>query len=475
MKDEILNIITSLQKYSRLGLVITDGVGFRNFILSDFLKYAEETFDEVIILSCLPKDVYSIHTNIRVLELDVFEETFKTWFFRKAKEIAHLKLHKKDNLGIQDNLKSNDSKLKTTRGYATRFIYKLTSLFHSEKNIQQFQKLQNFTFINHKITKNYRAILKKEQFSMLFFTHQRPPYIAPLVYGAKQFKLKTSAFIFSWDNLASKGRMAANFDYYLVWSDLMKQDLLQFYTAIKEEQIKVVGTPQFVPYIMPEYKVSKEGFISEFNLDSNLKTICFSCGDISTSKNDELYIKTIANAIKDSKIQQVNFIVRTSPAEDPIRFQSLVKNFTFIKWNFPKWKQVRANHQESWSQRIPTVQDVKQLRALLQYSDLNINMLSTMSLDFMLFDKPVINPIFGNVLNGLYNDQRFLGYAHIQHLVTSKSSKVVKNKEQLLVAISDYLIKDTESENRKNFIDQQVGVPLEETSKRLVQSLKEWM
>ena len=459
----------------KLGLVITDGVGFRNFILSDFLKYAEETFDEVVILSCLPKEVYKVHTSIRVIELDVFEETFKTWFFRKAKEVSHLKLHQKGNLGIQDNLKTNDSKLKTTRGYATRFIYKLTSLFHSEKNIQQFQKLQNFTFKNHNITKDYHAILKQEQFSMLFFTHQRPPYIAPLVYAAKQFKLKTSAFIFSWDNLASKGRMAAYFDYYLVWSDLMKKDLLQFYTSIKDEDIKVVGTPQFVPYIMSEYQISKQEFISEFDLDSNLKSICFSCGDISTSKNDELYIETIAEAIQKKKIDLVNFIVRTSPAEDPIRFESLVNKFPFIKWNFPKWNQVRANHQESWSQRIPTLEDVKQLRALLEYSDLNINMLSTMSLDFMLFDKPVINPVFGNMRNGLYDDQRFLGYAHIQHLVNSQSSKVVKNKIELLNAISVYLNSDTDSVNRKNFIKQQVGVSLKETNKQLVLRLNEWM
>ncbi|MFI0430093.1 hypothetical protein [Mariniflexile sp. HMF6888] len=458
----------------KLGLVITDGVGFRNFILSDFLRHAEKSFDEVVILSCLPKDIYKPHTNRRVIELDVFEETFKTWFFRKAKEIAHLKLHQKGNLGIQDNLKTNDSKLKTTRGYATRFIYKLTALFHSELTIQQFQKLQNSTFSNHRITKGYASILEKESFNLLFFTHQRPPYIAPLAYAAQQKKIKTAAFIFSWDNLASKGRMASNFDYYLVWSAVMKQDLLQFYTSIKQEQIKVVGTPQFVPYVMDDYKVSKEAFISEFNLDANLKTVCFSCGDISTSKNDELYIETIASAITENKIEPVNFIVRTSPAEEPIRFHSLVERFSFIKWNFPKWIQVRANHQESWSQRIPTLEDVKQLRALLEYSDLNINMLSTMSLDFMLFDKPVINPIFGHATNGLYDDQRFLGYAHIQHLVTSQSSKIVKDKAQLLAAISGYLNSDSDSTNRKSFIKQQVGVSLEETNKQLVVSLKEW-
>ena len=177
----------------------------------------------------------------------------------------------------------------------------------------------------------------------------------------------------------------------------------------------------------------------------------------------------------DKIIEPINVIVRTSPAEDPIRFHSLVEKFPFIKWNFPKWLQVRANHQESWSQRIPTSTDVKQLRALLEYSDLNINMLSTMSLDFMLFDKPVINPIFGNASNDLYDDQRFLGYAHIQHLANSQSTKIVKDKEELIKAISDYLNSDTDSINRKNFIQQQVGVSLEETNKQLVLRLKEWM
>jgi hypothetical protein len=36
----------------KLAIVITDGVGFRNFILSDFLAEAEKTFDAVVILSC---------------------------------------------------------------------------------------------------------------------------------------------------------------------------------------------------------------------------------------------------------------------------------------------------------------------------------------------------------------------------------------------------------------------------------------
>mgnify|MGYP006977870112 FL=1 len=93
----------------------------------------------------------------------------------------------------------------------------------------------------------------------------------------------------------------------------------------------------------------------------------------------------------------------------------------------------------------------------------------------MVFDKPVINLIFGNEENGLYNDQRFLGYAHIEHLVNSKASKVVKNKTELINTISDYFIKDEDAINRKNFIEQQVGVSLKETNSILADSMKQWV
>jgi hypothetical protein len=88
--------------------------------------------------------------------------------------------------------------------------------------------------------------------------------------------------------------------------------------SVKEGNIQVVGT-QFEPYVLERYQVTKAEFVEKFSLDDTLKTICFSC--ISTSKNDELYIETIMDAIvAKKKIRNINFMVRTSPAEDPIRF-----------------------------------------------------------------------------------------------------------------------------------------------------------
>ena len=458
----------------KLGLVITDGVGYRNFVLSNFLPEAVKNFEEVIIYSGLPGEIYNVNRyNLKIIELPVYIEPFQTWFWRKFKEVAHLQLHK-DFFGINDNLIANKSKSKSNRGKAIRLIYGITNVFHSERFIRILEKRQQKSLKNHKTTRECLKILKSNCPDLLFFTHQRPPYVVPLVAAAQKLGIKTSSFIFSWDNLASKGRMAAGFDSYLVWSDLMKNELLYFYPATRAEDVKVVGTPQFEPYIMPEYASRKEEFYRRFKLDPRKKTICYRCGDVSTSQNDELYIETIAKAIQEGQIKgEVNFIVRTSPAEEPERFLYLREKFSFIKWNFPEWIVSRDDHPEPWSQRIPKALDIKDLRALLEYADLNLNMCSTMSLDFMLFNKPVINPVFGTEENGLYNDQRFLRFGHYKKVVQSGAVKISKNKTELIDAINIYLMNpQLNKAERMKLLELQIGKSLEGTSIGITKTLK---
>lgn len=253
----------------------------------------------------------------------------------------------------------------------------------------------------------------------------------------------------------------------------MKDELLYSYPNVKKENVKVVGTPQFEPYVMEKYETRAEDFYRKFHLDANMKTICYSCADVSIGKNDTIVIKTIANAIKNKSITtKVQLIVRTSPAEDDARFKAIREEFPEISWNIPKWILTRENHAESWSQRVPGEEDIKDLRSLLEYVDLNINMCSTMSLDFMLFDTPVINTVFGNKENGLYNDQRFLNYGHFKKVVDSQSVTIAKNKEELIVQINAALGNPKErTTQRKAMIDLQISEPLLGTSKRIATTL----
>lgn len=256
----------------------------------------------------------------------------------------------------------------------------------------------------------------------------------------------------------------------------MKDELLQFYTSVKENQIAIVGTPQFEPYVLDRYGMTRQEFLNRFDLKDGQKTILFSCGDVSTSPNDPVYIDTIAKGIVTGKIgEPVNFIVRTSPAEEPKRFKAIAQKYPFIRWNYPDWTLARSGHQENWSQRIPSLQDVSDLKSVLQYSDVSVNMLSTMSLDTMLFDKPVINTVFGDGDNGLKNDQRFLKYAHIKKVVESTAVTVAKNEDELITALNTCLKTPLyKIEAQKKLTALQIGKPLEGTSNRIAATLRSW-
>lgn len=458
----------------KLGIVITDGVGFRNFVMSDFLKEVTKQFDTVIVYSGLPISAYQSvnYSNVTIKELAVFKESKLTWFFRKWKEVAHLKKYQ-NFFGMKASLKMGYPSNNSLRSILIKLIYFFTSILHTSTSILWIEKLQFLSFSTDKITKEYLNLLKQDKPTQLFFTHQRPPYLAPFLFAGMQLKIPTSTFIFSWDNLASKGRMLGIFDRFLVWSDLMKEELLYFYPNVKSTDVQVVGTPQFEPYVLDRYKMNKHEFFSKFKLNPSKKIICYSCADVSIGKNDPLIISTIAKAIRNkSIIEQVQLIVRTSPAEDESRFNKVKSEFPEISWNVPKWKLTRENHIERWSQRVPLNEDIKDLRALLTYADLNVNMCSTMSLDFMLFNKPVINTVFGNETNGLYNDQIFLKYDHYKKVVDSGAVVIAKNEKELIEAII-YSLKNPEAhlKQQKEILALEIGKPIKGTSKRIVDAL----
>lgn len=461
----------------KLGIVITDGVGFRNFIMSDFITEAAQTFDSVTIYSGLPISAFPVFLpdKIRVKELEVYVESKPVWFFRKWKEVAHLQKYQ-SFYGMKDNLETGYPSTNSARSLLVKLIYGCTRFIHSDSSILWAESLQFLFFSKNKITQSYLKVLKEDQPTHLFFTHQRPPFLAPFLSAAQQLKIPSGTFIFSWDNLASKGRMLGSFDYFLVWSQLMQSELLYFYPKVKKDKVKVVGTPQFEPYVMPKYESTPDEFYAKFQLDANLKTICYSCADVSIGGNDSIVIRAIANAIQKNAIAtKVQLLVRTSPAEDDSRFKALQEEYPEIRWNVPKWILTRDNHAETWSQRIPSEEDIKDLRSLLEYVDLNINMCSTMSLDFMLFDKPVINTVFGNPENGLYNDQRFLNFDHYKKVVDSQSVTIAKNETELITQINQALSKPKErTAERKAMIDLQVSEPLKGTSKRIAKTLSYW-
>ena len=90
----------------------------------------------------------------------------------------------------------------------------------------------------------------------------------------------------------------------------------------------------------------------------------------------------------------------------------------------------------------------------------------------MLFKKPVINMALGNSSNGLYNDQKYLNYNHYDRVVKSGAVAAVKEEVEIYKEIEKALSNSKiRIEKQQDLIDLQIGVPLEGTSKRIIESI----
>ena len=112
---------------------------------------------------------------------------------------------------------------------------------------------------------------------------------------------------------------------------------------------------------------------------------------------------------------------------------------------------------------------------MLHYAAFTINVLSTITIDSFIFDKPVINPVFGTGNNGLWNDQKFLKFRHLEILERANASLIVKDADQYLTAINFLLSGgDDKAAARKSFVDLQISVPLSAVNKTIVKTLYEF-
>jgi hypothetical protein len=107
---------------------------------------------------------------------------------------------------------------------------------------------------------------------------------------------------------------------------------------------------------------------------------------------------------------------------------------------------------------------------------MNINLGSTMSLDFGMHDKPVVNvafdmsdpPLFGMPVYDYY-----YCYEHFQPVLEFGATRIARSPEQLAEHVNAYLENPAlDREGRRRLVDLQIDVPLGESSRRIVSVLE---
>ena len=322
--------------------------------------------------------------------------------------------------------------------------------------------------------KEYVRALKENDAAVVFCTHQRSLEALELTAAARCLKVPSVTFIFSWDNLTSKGRIAASFDYFLVWSDHMKQELLRYYPSVRQSRVCVVGSPQFDPYSSTSLLQRREEFFASIGADPKKPLLCYSGGDLLTAPEDADHLRVLLRLIGQGKIEHdCQVLVRPSPVDQTGRYEAVKRDFPDLIVARPRWNQV----EEDWSQAIPSVEDVQFLANLTFHADININLASTMTLDFAIRDKPVVNvafdisdpPIFGRPLSDHY-----YRFEHYRPVVELGAARLAHSPEELAHHLNAYLDDPSlDRDGRRALVDLEVGTPIGESGRMIWETLQE--
>jgi hypothetical protein len=203
------------------------------------------------------------------------------------------------------------------------------------------------------------------------------------VQAAQWLGIKTCTFIFSWDNLTSQGRILPPYDYYLVWNEALKRQLVDIYPGIRPDQVFVTGTPQFDFHFDPASYWSREEFCAKVGADPGRPLVLYSTGMPNHMPGEPLIVEQIADFLADmADLGPPQLLVRVYPKDRTGRFDELKARRSDIIFPAARWV-------DAWL--TPTEDDNRMLTNTVRHVDAGINVASTISLELCMFDKPALN------------------------------------------------------------------------------------
>jgi hypothetical protein len=425
-------------------VLLPDGVGLRNFAFTKFPVFGNKEGFEIVYWNNTVKDLEEIglcELKIKDAKLHPFTDILKNakihislnQFIKKTNDKTY------DTYRFPFNNKTLKSKIKTI---CTKVLIKY---YNSQKGIEKLSRKINSKERQTAFYRSCYEALKKEKPDFVFCTNQRPSLaIAPLL-AAQDLGIPTSTFIFSWDNLP-KATMVVDTDYYFVWSDYMKDELLFYYPHISENQVIVTGTPQFEPHFNDKLFVERTTFCKQFNLDENKMYICFSGDDITTSPDDEQYLEAIAEAVTtlNSKGANLGIIFRRCPVDFSDRYDYALRKYDDVITSIdPLWSQ----DGDSWNTVMPTKEDLALLVNVINTCEMVINVASSMVFDFGVLKKPCLYINYNCEIKRrpTWKPETVYNFIHFRSMPNEKSVHWLTNKDEIVNKIESALKKPTQT------------------------------
>ncbi len=259
--------------------------------------------------------------------------------------------------------------------------------------------------------------------------------------GNNHVNTKTIIHLLSWDNITCKGHFPQLADEYIAWGPIMKDEFMEYYN-IPENKIHVCGVPHFDVHnnsiCYPDYR----RYLLEFGLNPEFKYLFFGMSSPRFAPYEIDIVEKLAEYIsKDVFGSNMNLVIRPHP-------QNIQGSMSDLSW-LPRLENIKSKRvaiyipdiEESnlpWSMKNS---DMISLSQVIGGSELVLNSGSTLSIDALCSNKPVILTSFDGIvsLNYWKSAKRLVDFPHLKKLISFHAVKVALNFNDLESQILKYL------------------------------------
>jgi hypothetical protein len=466
--DQLFNTVRgSQQERSRIVTILPRGEAIRNFVYAGALdEIARQA--ELHVLSVNPsKDIWSLlasrYENLSTLV--EFPEPRLLGNLRELLDMAHGRWLWSE--ASQERWRLQDLESKGNAKYLKRLAKKMACYpLANRLGLNLLSSVESKASKQFLATNDYLNLFKKIKPSLVFngshihslrFNGANHLWVAmQAVQAARRLAIPTATFIFSWDNLTSQGRIMPPYDFYFVWSEGLKADLLNMYRFVRPEQVFVTGTPQFDFHFRSEFYWSREAFCARVGADPARPIVLYTTGMDNHMPGEPIIVERIADQLKEmTGLGSPQLLVRVYPKDLTRRFEELKARRTDILFPSIPWEQ-------TWI--TPKQEDIYLLTNMLKHSSVGINVASTVSLELCMFDKPIIN--IGYNPHGVdiqpIDYARYYDFDHYKPIVESGAVRLARSEEELRDLLIQGLTNPSiDSANRQRLIREMFGDTLD--------------
>jgi hypothetical protein len=281
---------------------------------------------------------------------------------------------------------------------------------------------------------SYDGLLRRERpdvavFSRLFFTDE-----IPLMRAAARAGIPTVGVVASWDNLTTKGPLLPRLDRLIVWNDLMREEAVRYH-GYRPEQVTVTGAPHHDAVFNDRDTLpTRDAFFARLGLDPAKRLITYAGEDPIIAPDAPQYVELLHTFLRGERLRGAcQLLVRPHPQDDPRRFD-LFRGRSGVVVDLPG--RPSDGHWMDMSRR-----DLINLYATMRWSDVVVNVTSTIVLDAAFFDTPTVCIGFSySAAPTFYQSPlRFFEMDHFRYVMRAGATTLATTETELLEAVNGAL------------------------------------